>query len=182
MHDSHDNEIAFSFRSSFKWSKDSTVTSESVLQVMHINDPRPTSQATLFPDLTNFRHISPCRWKATEFHGLQRELPTAGFITEDSSTTVVDSQVVKCNRFSYQQVIHILPHCKHVKCSTSLGQGTVKNGSHKSLGQNLFQVSFDLIDRCIHNSVQDQPVFPPAWGLLDKERQLPFSAANLKCH
>jgi hypothetical protein len=26
--------------------------------------------------------------------------------------------VVKCNRFSYQQVIHSLLHCKHQKCST----------------------------------------------------------------
>lgn len=28
---------------------------------------------------------------------------------------MADSQVIKCNRFSYQQVIHILQHCEHQK-------------------------------------------------------------------
>jgi hypothetical protein len=28
-------------------------------------------------------------------------------------TVAADSQVVKCDRFSYQQVIHIIQHCEH---------------------------------------------------------------------
>jgi hypothetical protein len=40
-------------------------------------------------------------------HGLQRELLN-NRSTDMSTAVVVDSQVVNCNRFSYQQVIHIL--------------------------------------------------------------------------
>jgi hypothetical protein len=41
-------------------------------------------------------------------HGLQRELLTTGQQKKLLTAVVVDSQVVNCNRFSYQQVIHIL--------------------------------------------------------------------------
>src|SRR6266700_2014578 len=62
---------------------------------------------TLFPDLTNFRHTSPCR--NDRDHGLQRELHTTGRAPNGYPRTVVaDSQIVNCDRFSYQQVIHIL--------------------------------------------------------------------------
>jgi len=45
--------------------------------------------------------------KSNKNHGLQRELLTTG--QQNLLTAViVDSQVVNCNRFSYQQVIHIL--------------------------------------------------------------------------
>ena len=61
---------------------------------------------TLFPDLTNFRHTSPCQ--SNRDRGLQRELHTTGkgYLPR---TIMADSQVVNCNRFSYQQVIHSLP-------------------------------------------------------------------------
>jgi hypothetical protein len=45
--------------------------------------------------------------KSNKDHGLQRELLTTGQQNMPTAV-VVDSQVVKCNRFSHQQVIHIL--------------------------------------------------------------------------
>lgn len=65
------------------------------------------NQNTLFPVLTNFRHTSPCR-KSNRDHGLQWGLPTTGKEQINVLCTVTaDPQVVNCNRFSYQQVIHI---------------------------------------------------------------------------
>jgi len=45
--------------------------------------------------------------KSNKDHGLQRELLTTGQ-QKLLTAVIVDSQVVNCNRFSYQQVIHIL--------------------------------------------------------------------------
>jgi hypothetical protein len=65
------------------------------------------TKTTLFPDLTNFKHSSPCHVKQQESWPSKRT--TNNRSTQKVSTAVaVDSQVVNCSRFSYQQVIHIL--------------------------------------------------------------------------
>lgn len=46
---------------------------------------------------------------------LLRELPSTGYVKLRHCTVVADSQVVVCNRFSYQQAIHSLQHCKHLR-------------------------------------------------------------------
>jgi hypothetical protein len=42
----------------------------------------------MFPDLTSFRHTSPCRNSSNKDRGLQGELPTTGSIT----TTLAQSR------------------------------------------------------------------------------------------
>ena len=80
-HDSNDNQVAFSFGSSFKWSR-LNCNLRTCSASLRNNDSEANSQATLFPDLTNFRHISLFHLSDRD-HGLQRELPTAGLITKD---------------------------------------------------------------------------------------------------
>ena len=72
---------------------------------------RASKWITLFPDLTNFWHTSPC-WSNRD-RGLQRELHTTGREHPKNvpRTVMADSQVVNCNRFSYQQVY---PHSSFI--------------------------------------------------------------------
>ena len=113
-HDSHDNQVAFSFGSSSILVEDSIITSNSVLHCCLIAHLKPTIKTPYSPVsqiLDSFLLVT----SSNKDHGLRRELPTAGFITVNECSAAADSQVVKCNRFSYQQVIHILPHRKHLE-------------------------------------------------------------------
>ena len=84
--------------------------------MQHTSHLKTNNQNALFPGLTNFRHTSPGH-RSNQDHGLQRELPTTGKQTKLARTVAADSQVVNCNRFSYQQVIHIHLHCKLAKAN-----------------------------------------------------------------
>ena len=74
-------------------------------------------------------------------------------------TVMADSQVVNCNRFSYQQVIHILPSLRAPHGYTILiGKDRFdpdRNARLKSIPS-----QYTLLDRSINNSVQDKPVIP----------------------
>jgi hypothetical protein len=83
--------------------------------LLHNNNPKPTVK----PPYSPVSQISDTFLPVTSSnrdHGLQRELPTTGLVTKGHCSVAADSQVVKCNRFSYQQVIHTLLHCKHQRC------------------------------------------------------------------
>jgi len=91
-------------------------------------------------------------------HGLQRELQATGSVARTKSSVTADSQVIKCNRFGYQQIIHILLHCRHQKV---LDFGSAKKlGNFRIAWQASIPSQYILIGRCIDNSVQDTPVFP----------------------
>jgi hypothetical protein len=92
---------------------DSTVTTESVLHCCVVTIQRPTVEPPYSPIsqiLDTLLHVT----SSNIDHGLLRELPTAGLTPWEWCSTAADSQVVKCNRSSHQQVMHILPQCKHV--------------------------------------------------------------------
>jgi hypothetical protein len=68
-------------------------------------DTKPQLRPPCSPDLTCFKHSSPCHTEQ------QRSWPSEGTTnnrsTKMSTAVIVDSQVANCNRFGYQQVI---PH------------------------------------------------------------------------
>ena len=66
------------------------------------------TKTTLFPDLTNFKHISPCHIEQQRSWPSKRTTNNRSTKKKLLTAVVADSQVVNCNRFSYQQVIHIL--------------------------------------------------------------------------
>jgi len=135
------------------WSKIQQRPSESASHTF-----KGQSQTTLFPGLTNFRHTSPCH-RSNRDHGLQRGLLANRPRCMNKSTVTADPQVVKCNRFSYQQLIHILLHCKHHKRYSALDRPRSSETSELP-GSIHSQSQYILIDRCINNSVQDTPAFP----------------------
>lgn len=51
--------------------------------------------------------------QSNQDRGLQWELPTTGNVLMNSRAVVADSRLIKCDRFSYQQVIRILHHRMH---------------------------------------------------------------------
>lgn len=109
-------------------------------------------QNTLFPGLTNFRHTSPSR-RSNRDHGLQRELSATGTKRQARRTVATDSRVVNCNRFSYQQVIHILLHRKLAKANST----EVRAHKHKCLincSAQHIPCQYILSDRHINNTVQ----------------------------
>jgi hypothetical protein len=92
-------------------------------------------------------------------HGLQRELHTTGRGMISPRAAMADPQVVNCNRFSYQQVIHILPSLRAPSWySTLIGQKTGRPRP-KCLARSI-PSEFTLLDRYIYHSVQDKPVIP----------------------
>ena len=58
----------------------SVIASEIVLQMLHTSKSETDNQTTLFPDLTNFKHVALCR--NDKDYGLQRELPTTSLVIE----------------------------------------------------------------------------------------------------
>jgi hypothetical protein len=54
-------------------------------------------------------HFSLSQIKATEIMAFRENYTQPAEHPKDVRTVMADSQVVNCNRFSYQQVIHILP-------------------------------------------------------------------------
>jgi len=97
----------------------------------------------------------------------------------DVRTVMADSQVVNCNRLSYQQVIHILPPLQAPSGYSSLRgkdgnyPAWLKSNPRKLGPRQATQVKHHqtawlksipsqctLLDRCVDNSVQDKPVFP----------------------
>jgi hypothetical protein len=98
----------------------STVTAESVLHFCIVTIQRPTVESPYSPIsqiLDAFLTVS-----------LERQRSWPSERTTNSQphqwrwcSTAADSRVVKCNRSSHQQVIHILPQRKHVNtCLTIL--------------------------------------------------------------
>jgi len=141
--------------------EDSIITSNSVLHRCIIACLKPTIKTPYSPVsqiLDTFLLVT----SSNKDRGLRRELPTAGLITMNECSAAADSQVVKCNRFSYQQVIHILPHRKHREVlDFQIGQGRSTKQPPRTAWLEPIPSQYGLIDRCIHNSVQDQPVSPP---------------------
>jgi hypothetical protein len=135
--------------------KDSTVTSESVPHccVVTIQGQRSNH---LVPRSHKFQTHFSLSLTATKIM-VFRENYQQPALSHRQSTVTADSQVVNCNRFSYQQVIHILLHCKHQRCLTLIGK---RSKASIIAWPEPIPSQFSLIDRCIHNSVQDQPVIP----------------------
>lgn len=75
------------------------------------------------------------------------------------STVIADSQVVNCNRFSYQQVIHILP-------SLRATQWVLDSDRRRQVdpvempGSKSIPSQSTLSDRYIYDSAQDKPAIP----------------------
>ena len=78
---------------------------------LHTSNPKPTTELPCSPISQILDTLLPVT-NGNKNGGLQRELPTTDQILIRRGTVVADSQLIKCNRFSYQQVIHILLHCK----------------------------------------------------------------------
>lgn len=119
----------------------------------------------LVPDLTNFKHTSPCHNKVTEIVAFSENYQQPVEQIELLRTVAADSQVINCNRFSYQQGIHILRSMQAPKVLDLIG--------HNCLAKSIPN-QYSLLDRCIYNSVQDKPVFPSTHGgsVLDKNHTL----------
>ena len=109
----------------------------------------------LVPRSHKFQAYFSLSQRSNRDHSLQRELPTTGKANKLLRTVAADSQVVNCNRFSYQQVIHILPPTQAPKVLDLIG--------HNCLAPSIPN-QCSLLDRCIYDSVQDKPVFPSTQG------------------
>lgn len=123
--------------------------------------------------------------KSNRDHGLQRELHTTGGASKGCPRTVMaDSQVVNCNRLSYQQVIHILPPLQApneysflrgkdgnytARLKSRIPRQATQDKHHQTAWLKSIPSQCTLLDRCVDNSVQDKPVFPSTHvgGLLD---------------
>jgi hypothetical protein len=75
-------------------------------------------------------------------------------------TVAADSRVVSCNRFSYQQVIHILRSLRTPEVLDLRRQRKSPEGPSQLARLRSIPSQYILIDRRIDNSVQDKPVFP----------------------
>lgn len=125
---------------------------------------KPQLRPPCSPDLTNFKHSSPC-------HTEQQRLWPSKRTTNNRSTkmltaVVVDSQMVNCNKFGYQQATHILHSLqapqKYLSCRPErrkLSNGLVKPS----------QVSTSL-SRQIHQWLGSRRTSHPSTtkGILDK--------------
>jgi hypothetical protein len=74
---------------------------------------KPQLKPPCSPDLTNFKHSSPCHPKQQRSWPSQRT--TNNRSTKMLTAVIVDSQMANCNRIGYQQVI---PHSPFI-ASTS---------------------------------------------------------------
>jgi hypothetical protein len=78
---------------------------------------KPTAE-TPYPPISHNSNALPPVGLATRMAALRENYQQPAKVNEDDSTVAADSQVDNCNRFSYQQVIHIgLHHCRHRKVS-----------------------------------------------------------------
>jgi hypothetical protein len=152
-HDSHD-QSHFLVREFINLVEDSTVTLEGVPHfcIVTIQSQRLNH---LIPRSHKFQEHFSLSLTATEIMTF-RENYQQPALSHGHCTVTADSQVVKCNRFSYQQVIHILLHCKHQRCLTLIG----KEANFIIAWPEPIPSQYSLIDRCIYNSVQGQPVIP----------------------
>jgi len=94
---------------------------------------------------------------------------------EDVRTVMADSQVVNCNRLSYQQVIHILPPLQApneysflrgkdgnytARLKSRIPRQATQDKHHQTAWLKSIPSQCTLLDRCVDNSVQDKPAFP----------------------
>jgi hypothetical protein len=103
---------------------------------------------------------------------------------KDVRAVMADSQVVNCNRLSYQQVIHILPPLQApneysflrgkdgnytARLKSRIPRQATQDKHHQTAWLKSIPSQCTLLDRCVDNSVQDKPVFPSTHvgGLLD---------------
>lgn len=139
---------------------------------MHTRNPKSTTELPCSP----ISQILGTRLPVTNGNrngGLQRELPmTSQVIPKWHGTVMVDSQFIKCNRFSYQQVIHILQLCKHQWYLTL--QWAINEDIEEARPTSI-PSQCSPIDRCIYNSVQDRPANPKIRGILEKDSISPFN-------
>src|SRR5271155_1190355 len=97
------------------------------------------------------------------------------------TAVIVDSQVVNCNRFSYQQVIHILHSSQASFRYLILKARKAKTGFTIQLClAKLSQVSTVCQDRYINDSDQEKPVIPIIEGILDKDLYLAVNLQGLQ--
>ena len=126
---------------------------------------KASKQTALFPVLTNFKHTSPCHWKATKIRAFKENYHQPAQV-DRLRTVKADSQVDNCDRFSYQQVIRLLQHCE---LRNELDFNRHK-GNYKSFpqlpGHSLIPSQYISLDEPINNSVQSKPVVPGR-GILD---------------
>lgn len=131
------------------------------------------------PDLTKFRHTSPCHRKQQRSWPSKRT--TNNRSTQKMLTAVmVDSQMANCNRFGYQQAI---PHSSFI-ASTSISTCLCR------LERKTFQVAWlnhpksvqVCQDRCINGLDQEKPVIPRVKGILDKKCVLRSTFQGLLKH
>lgn len=92
-------------------------------------------------------------------HGLQRELLTTGN-TRKSRAVEADSRLIKCDRFSYQQVIRNLHHCEHSKEYPTFVRLTSSIAIRCKSPARSIPSEYTPSDGSINHSVQDQPAYP----------------------
>ena len=108
------------------------------------------------PDLTNSKHISPCRKEQQRSWPSKRT--TNNRSTKMLTAVVVDSQMANCNRFGYQQAI---PHSPFIASTSEVLD--LQAGKEKT-----FPVAWlnhpkpvqVCQDRCINGLDQEKPVIP----------------------
>ena len=82
-------------------------------RVNYSTEPQLTPPCS--PDLTNFKHSSPCHKRATKIMAFKENYQQLVNKEDMLTAVVVDSQMANCNRFGYQQAI---PHSPFI-ASTS---------------------------------------------------------------
>lgn len=117
---------------------------------------KPQLRPPCSPDLTNFKHSSPCH---KEQQGLWPSKRTTNNRSTNMLTAVaVDSQMANCNRFGYQQATHILHSLQAPQKYLSCQAGKKKNFPVAWL--NHPKSVLVCQDRCINGLDQEKPVIP----------------------
>ena len=88
-------------------------------------------------------------------------------------TVTADSQVVRCSRISYQQVIRILHPLQASPYNGPTWLMLTQNEQYiiLTVRQFLIPIQYHLVDKCINESVQSQPATPLVRGILDQSSQ-----------
>ena len=125
---------------------------------------KANNQTTLFPVLTNFRRTSLCHSRATKIMAFKENYHQPAQVNR-LHTVKADSQVDNCDRFSYQQVIRLLQHCK-LRNELDFNRHKKPKWPLSIAWLSLIPSQYISIDEPINNSVQSKPVVPFR-GILD---------------
>jgi len=117
-HDSHDKSLSRSGVSLI--GRRFSCNLRELSAISHTSNPKPTTKTPYSP-VSQISDTLLLVTRSNKDHGLQRELPTTGALTQQSWRI---PKWLNATRFSYQQVIHSLLQCKHQRYSTFVSRGT----------------------------------------------------------